>query len=104
MGIRVTRTSTRQDINVEWYLTVPHRIPGLNQHVINTYYQSGMLLNRIDYSPDQLTQVQVIDFADQTAFDAYMADPVIQNMISDRTNYITAQNGALTFTEEVTNT
>ena len=100
MGIRWVNVVRRASVNDEFYLTVPHRVAGLTEHVVTNYRNTGLITkNSYSDSPDRLTRVTVIEFADQAAYDQYHADPVIQSYKQHRSSWFAANPACVNVAE-----
>lgn len=102
MGIRVIKTTTRTDITIPWYFELDKSATGIG---LDLYFRNtGSQYRRFYYSNDELTQVVVMEFANQQMYDNHKQYPSVQNIDNDLAEYISSKNRAMTFNEEITTT
>ena len=100
MSIRWVNVVRRASVNDEFYLTFPHRVEGIADHIQQNYRTTGLITkNMLFTSPNLLTRVTVIEFADQAAYDQYHADPVVQNYKQHRLSWFAANPACVNASE-----
>lgn len=106
MGIRKVRITDRATENDEWYFTTPHRIPDLPAYIKANFRDTGMLVKDLLYKipPGDLRRIAVWEWADQQSYDAYCADPKIQEYEQHKANFYANSSNVNVVFEHVENT
>lgn len=93
MAIRVTRTFTRPNTEVPFYLTTPE----WRAYSKANYATTGIRTEaRTHESPNGLVRTIITVWTNRAAFDAFMADPNVQTLLlNPRQAYCDANNIAV---------
>ena len=106
MGIRRINIIDRASETDEWYVTVPHRIPDMPGYVKTNFQDTGMLVKNLLYKipPNDLRRIVVWEWADQQSYDAYCADPKIQEYEQHKADFYANSSNVSVVFEHVENT